>query len=118
MTVLNSHNSSDTIVALSTPMGYSGIGVIRLSGPESVSILKRIFRPSSKRAEFPDREAVYGRVVDPENGNILDDGLALFMKGPRSYTGEDMVELSLHGSPAVLDMTLKMIVSLNARPAN
>ncbi len=118
MTVLNSHNSSDTIVALSTPMGYSGIGVIRLSGPESVSILKRIFRPSSKRAEFSDREVVYGRVIDPENGNILDDGLALFMKGPRSYTGEDMVELSLHGSPAVLDMTLKIIVSLNARPAN
>ncbi len=118
MTVSNSHNSSDTIVALSTPMGYSGIGVIRLSGPESVSMLERVFRPISKRSEFPDREAVYGRVVDPEHGNILDDGLALFMKGPRSYTGEDMVELSLHGSPAVLDMTLKMIVSLGARPAN
>ncbi len=118
MTVLSLDNSSDTIVALSTPMGYSGIGVIRLSGSESVSILKRIFRPISKKSEFPDRRAVYGRVLDPENENILDDGLALFMKGPRSYTGEDMVELSLHGSPAVLDMILKMIVSLGARPAN
>jgi len=118
MTVSSLDNSSETIAALSTPRGYSGIGVIRLSGPESVSILKRIFRPVSQKSEFPDREAVYGRLIDPANENILHDGLALFMKGPRSYTGEDMVELSLHGSPAVLDMILKMIVSLGARPAN
>jgi len=118
MTVSISNNSSDTIVALSTPMGYSGIGVIRLSGPESISILKRIFRSIANNSEFPDRRAVYGQIIEPENGNILDDGLALFMEGPRSYTGEDMVELSLHGSPAVLDIVLKMIVSLGARPAN
>ena len=118
MTASHSHNTSDTIVALSTPMGHSGIGVIRLSGPESVSILKRIFRPAARASDFPDRKAVYGRVVDPGTGDVLDDGLALLMKGPRSYTGEDMVELSLHGSPAVLDMTLKVIASLGARPAN
>jgi len=89
-----------------------------MSGPESVSILKRIFRPAVNASDFPDRKAVYGRVVDPETGDVLDDGLALLMKGPRSYTGEDMVELSLHGSPAVLDITLKKIASLGVRPAN
>ncbi len=118
MTSPNTHDASDTIVALSTPVGHSGIGVIRMSGPESVSILRRIFRPAANRPDFPDREAVYGRVLDPETGNFLDDGLAIFMNGPRSYTGEDMVELSLHGSPAVLNMTLKLIASLGARPAN
>ena len=118
MTASNTHDTSDTIVALSTPVGHSGIGVIRLSGPESASIMKRIFRPASNESDFPDRKAVYGRVADPETKVVLDDGLALLMRGPRSYTGEDMVELSLHGSPAVLDMTLKVIVLLGARPAN
>ncbi|MBI5571464.1 MAG: tRNA uridine-5-carboxymethylaminomethyl(34) synthesis GTPase MnmE [Desulfomonile tiedjei] len=107
----------DTIVALATPRDYSGIGVIRLSGPDAVSLLKAIFHPVRAGADFADRTAVYGRVVDPENGKILDDGIAVVMCGPRSYTGEDVVELSLHGSPTILDMVLRLLVSRGARPA-
>ncbi len=113
--VLN--NTEDTIVALSTPRGYSGIGVIRMSGPASETILRKIFKTASTRPDFPDRTAVYGRVTDPENGNALDDGIAVLMKAPRSYTGEDMAELSLHGSPTILDTVLSAIVSQGARPA-
>lgn len=113
----STHNLSDTIVALSTPRGYSGIGVIRLSGPDAIPILTRIFRCPGAGRDFPDRTAVHGQIVDPEDNAILDDGIAVCMKGPSSYTGEDVVELSLHGSPVILDMAVRMIVRLGARLA-
>ena len=109
--------AGDTIVALSTPHGYSGIGVIRVSGPDARSILGRIFQPSHGGMGFPSRRALYGTVRDPETGKILDDGMALFLEGPSTYTGEDMVELSLHGSPVVLDSVIRAIFRSGARPA-
>lgn len=109
--------SGDTIVALSTPRGYSGIGVVRMSGPEALSILERIFEPASGKYGFPDRRVVYGKVFDGEKKLVLDDGLALFVRGPSTYTGDDVVELSLHGSPLVLDLVAQAIVRLGARPA-
>jgi tRNA modification GTPase len=116
MTILQ-RTSSDTIVALSTPRGYSGIGVIRISGPDAVSVLRRIFHSPGKGEEFPDRTAIYGKVLHPADGRTLDDGLALVMRGPDSYTGEDVVELSLHGSPVVLEAVVRLITTLGARPA-
>jgi tRNA modification GTPase len=109
--------AGDTIVALSTPRGYSGIGVIRLSGPDAVEILRKVFRAEGAQSELPDRVAVYGKLIDVQTGKVLDDGLALVMKGPRSFTGEDVVELNLHGSPMVLDMVIHMIVRHGARLA-
>lgn len=109
--------SGDTIVALSTPRGYSGIGVVRITGPDALSILERIFEPASGKSGFPDRRTVYGKVYDAEKKVVLDDGLALFMKGPSTYTGDDVVELSLHGSPLGLDLVVQAIVRLGARPA-
>jgi len=111
------HEAGDTIVALSTPRGVSGIGVIRLSGPDAISILRRVFQPSGRRVDFPDRRAVYGRLRDPEEDRVLDDGMALVMRGPTTYTGDDVVELSLHGSPLVLDLVVRAIVRCGARPA-
>jgi tRNA modification GTPase len=111
-------DAADTIVALSTPPGYSGVGLIRMSGPAAVPILTRVFRTAITGAGFPDRAAVYGRVVDPRTENPIDDGLALVMRGPRSYTGEDTVELSLHGSPVALDLVLRVLLSEGARVAS
>jgi tRNA modification GTPase len=113
----SAHNISDTIVALSTAPGYSGIGVIRLSGPDTIPILKKIFRCPGAGTDFPNRRAVYGEIVNPVDDQTLDDGIAVVMKGPCSYTGEDVAELSLHGSPVVLDSAVRMIVSLGARLA-
>ncbi len=107
----------DTIVAVSTPRGYSGIGVVRMTGSDALSILQRLFEAAGDIRVLPVRRAVYGTVRDPESGRVLDDGIALFMRGPSTYTGEDMVELSLHGSPAVLDMVVRCAVRLGARPA-
>jgi tRNA modification GTPase len=109
---------TDTIVAVSTPRGYSGVGVIRMSGPDAISIARQMFHPAKGRPELPDRRAIYGRVIDPECGSILDDGIALVMRGPASYTGEDVVEISIHGSPVVLDMVTHLIVKMGARHAD
>ncbi len=110
-------NEYDTIVAISTPRGHSGIGVIRISGPAALEIATQIFRLSPPVSEFSHRIAVYGRLVDPYTQKILDDGLAIFFKGPVSYTGEDVIELSLHGSPVVLDAAVRLAIRCGARPA-
>lgn len=108
---------ADTIVAVSTPPGYSGIGVIRMSGVGVLPMARAMFKPLKAEGDFPDRVAVYGHVVDPGTDTVLDDGIAVLMRGPSSYTGEDVLELSLHGSPIILDMVLRMLVRLGARPA-
>ena len=108
---------TDTIVAVSTPRGYSGVGVIRMSGPDAIPIALRVFRSANGSDQLPDRRAVYGRVVDPDLGKVLDDGIVLAMRGPSSYTGEDVVEISIHGSPVVLDMVTHLIVKMGARLA-
>jgi tRNA modification GTPase len=116
MTTSASHNT-DTIVALSTPRGYSGIGVIRMSGPQALELLQKVFITSEPGRRFPDRTAVYGKIVNPEHGTVLDEGLAVVMRAPASYTGEDVVELSLHGSPVVLEAVLRLVTRLGARLA-
>ncbi|MHB8205379.1 MAG: tRNA modification GTPase, partial [Desulfomonilaceae bacterium] len=110
--------TADTIAALSTAPGYSGIGVIRISGPDSIPIIDQVFKPASADGnKFPDRKAIYGRFVSPQGGSTLDDGVVIVMRGPNSYTGEDVVEISLHGSPVILDQALNTILTNGARLA-
>jgi tRNA modification GTPase len=113
----SAHTPNSTIVAISTPVGYSGIGVIRLSGPQTLALLAKVFKTSERDQEFPDRKAIYGKVLDPTIGKVLDDGVAVVMRGPHSYTGEDIAELSLHGSPVLLDLVVRMFVGLGAQVA-
>ncbi len=107
---------ADTIVALSTPPGRSAIGLIRLSGPEALTVALGVFHPR-RATKIPERTAIYGHIVHPDKREIIDDGFLIFFKAPTSYTGEDMVELSLHGSPVVLDMVVRMVMSQGARLA-
>ncbi len=88
-----------------------------MSGPGSQTLLQKVFVPAGGRLEFTDRNAVYGRFRDPDRSGFLDDGVAVFFKGPSSYTGEDMAEISLHGSPLVLDLAVETLVKLGATPA-
>ena len=88
-----------------------------MSGPESLPILHRVFRTNGRAGEIPDRRAVYGLVVDPVSGEPIDDAVAVLMRGPKSYTGQDIVEISLHGSPTILDLVMTVLVGLGARPA-
>jgi tRNA modification GTPase len=106
----------DTIVAISTPPGRGGIGIVRLSGPETLSIARQLFHPNSGSFGDPNR-AAYGLIIDSERGESADSAVATFFRSPHSYTGEDVVELSCHGSPVVLGRVLALALTRGARIA-
>jgi len=108
---------ADTICALSTAPGKSGLAVVRVSGSQSMELLRRIFFPVRQFQEIPVRRAILGRIVDPRDGSEIDEGIATFFASPKSYTGEDMTEYSIHGSPVLAAALLESLCSLGARLA-
>jgi len=108
---------ADTIIAVSTPPGRGGIGIVRLSGPEALSISLTFFSPGRKLRRIPSHRAVFGRLVDPANGSAFDEAVLLYFQKPRSYTREDVVEMSLHGNPIVLEEAVRLGIAAGARPA-
>ncbi|MBU2489565.1 MAG: tRNA uridine-5-carboxymethylaminomethyl(34) synthesis GTPase MnmE [Proteobacteria bacterium] len=113
-------NGQDTIAAIATARGPGGIGIVRLSGDEAVSVAARVFFPSTGRPwswSPVHRRADHGRVLDPRNGQVLDEALALFMAGPRSFTGQDVVELQVHGGAAAPGAVLDAVLLAGARLA-
>lgn len=103
----------ETIVAIATAMGEGSIGVIRLSGPAALKSAQRIFRlPGGEKEENPrSRHVTYGYIADPKNEETIDEALFIYMPGPHSYTGEDVVELQLHGSSQSLKVTLAFLLN-------
>jgi len=104
-------HKSDTICALATAYGQSGIGVIRVTGPLSKSISKKILHQ-----DLQPRYAYYGSFFDNDN-NLIDKGVAIAFPGPNSYTGEDVVEFQGHGGVSVIRKLLATIISLDVRVA-
>jgi len=104
-------HKSDTICALATAYGQSGIGVIRVTGPLSKSISKKILHQ-----DLQPRYAYYGSFFDNDN-NLIDKGVAISFPGPNSYTGEDVVEFQGHGGVSVIRKLLATIISLDVRVA-
>ncbi len=109
----------DTIVAISTPIGESGIGIVRISGKNSFLLAKKIFTPSKKsKINWSSSFKIhYGWVIDPENSERIDEVLLTLMKAPRTYTKEDIVEINCHGGPIPLRKTLEICLKLGARLA-
>ena len=107
----------DTIAAIATPPGVGGLGLIRVSGPASEAIARRVFRPLCPPASFLSHHLYHGEIVALETGAILDDVLVAFMRGPRTYTGEDTLEISCHGGPLILRTVLAEVFRAGARPA-
>ena len=110
-------HSRDTIVAVATPIGESAIGVIRLSGPGALVVVEPLLRASTPLSAIPSHALRRVRIVDPRSGEILDDALCAVMRAPHSYTGEDVVELSCHGSPALLRVVVDRLRARGARLA-
>ena len=104
-------NDTESIVAVATPPGRGGIGIVRVSGPKAASIARQILGTA-----VPARQAVHADFVDAEN-NAIDNGIALYFPGPHSYTGEDILELQGHGSPVVMQMLARRCLELGARIA-
>ena len=107
-------DQADTICALSTPAGRSGLAVVRMSGKRSYDIYKKIFLSKKRQEPPPARLAQLGRIVDPSDGSVLDEAMATCYPSPHSYTGEDMVEISLHGNPILISALLDSLCSLGA----
>ena len=101
---------NDTIAAIATAPGAGGVGIIRISGENALEIAEKISHKSPK-----PRLATYAEFYDGEN--LLDEGLILYFPNPKSFTGEDVIELQAHGGPVIMNMLLKTVIKLGARQA-
>lgn len=110
------NNTQDTIVALATPAGQGAIGVIRLSGSEAIPIIKEVF--SGKDPSKVHSHTVNFGTIRDDNNNIIDEVLVSIFKSPRSYTMEDVVEISTHGSSYIIQQILQLLCSKGARLAD
>ncbi|RLB14468.1 MAG: tRNA uridine-5-carboxymethylaminomethyl(34) synthesis GTPase MnmE [Deltaproteobacteria bacterium] len=112
-------NSSpdDTIAAIATPPGQAGIGIVRISGPKALAIVKEIFRSKYPRDSFETHRLYLGHLVDPVSGTAIDEVLLSFMKAPHTYTREDIVEINSHSGYLLLSRILKLVMDQGARLA-
>ncbi len=109
----------ETIAAISTPLGESGIGIVRLSGPAAIEIVNTIFTSPVKEdlANVDSHTLHYGFIRDPAGGNEIDEVLVSVMRAPRTYTREDVVEINCHGGVVPLREVLELTLDEGARPA-
>ncbi len=111
------YNSQDTIAALATPVGTGGIAVIRISGGQSFTLTDTIFRGSVRVAEAQSHTIHYGTITDPQDHALVDTVLVSLFRNPHSYTGEDVVEISVHGGYFVSQQILQILYRCGARSA-
>ncbi len=109
--------NGNIIAAVATPSGKGGVALIRISGEGAILLIDRVFFPMSKRklSSYPPRTEVYGYIIN--NEEKIDDGMACYFKAPASYTGEDTVELSVHGGRLVTECVLSALIENGARLA-
>ncbi len=112
-----SPNQEETIAAISTPFGESGIGIVRMSGSLAETISKKIFKPKNDQSFFISHHFHYGEIIDPQSGNPVDEVLIVLMKSPKTYTKEDIVEIHCHGGYFILQKVLELVLKHGARMA-
>ena len=106
-----------TICAISTPAGRGGIAVIRISGPQAIQITEKIWK-GRPLTDAPTHTAHFGRIIDPDDhSRIIDEAVATIFRGPRSFTGEDTVEISVHGSTYIQAEVIQLLTKTGARIA-
>lgn len=109
----------DTIAAISTPMGEGAIAIVRLSGEEAIKIADKIFKsPKSKRLIEVDSHTIhYGHIIDPDTGEIVEEVMVSLMRGPKTFTRENVVEINCHGGLVTVNRVLQLVVKNGARLA-
>lgn len=113
-------SARDTIVGIATPPGKGGVAIVRLSGSRAFELGKKLFQPRNPLPEpvsFESHKLYYGKFIDPKTATPLDHGLIVFMRAPHSYSGEDTVELHLHGGSAVPRSVVQAMINCEARSA-
>jgi len=107
----------DTIIAVSTAPGYGGLGIVRLSGDRALTIAKKIFEPKKISAEIRPSQPLFGYLVNRNRREKYDSAYITFFPAPNTYTREDVVEISCHGSPVILEETVRLGIKAGARHA-
>lgn len=107
----------DTIAAVATPLGEGGIAVIRVSGPDAVGIVDSLFRSKIRLSQANSHTVHYGHIYTPHSGERIEEVLVTLMKAPRSYTAEDVVEISCHGGIVSVKKVLDVVLETGARLA-
>jgi tRNA modification GTPase len=117
---ITSADPTETIAAIATPPGAGGVGIVRISGPAAFAVGLAIFQPARRLPPGeppPSHLLTYGHVVALESGEVIDEVLAAFMRAPRTYTAEDVVELHAHGGALVLRRIVELALAAGARAA-
>ncbi|MEG0386493.1 MAG: tRNA uridine-5-carboxymethylaminomethyl(34) synthesis GTPase MnmE, partial [Solibacillus sp.] len=109
----------DTIAAISTPMGEGAIAIVRLSGDEAVEIADKLFKsPNGKHlTEVPSHTIHYGHLIDPKTGEVVEEVMLSLMRGPKTFTREDVVEINCHGGIVSVNRVLQLVLRSGARLA-
>ncbi len=108
----------DTVVAISTPVGFSGIGIVRMTGSKSFEIISKVFKSKAKTFdEYEDKKIIYGHIIDPKDGKIIDEVLVSKMVEPNTYTKENIVEINCHGGIMPVRNILNLLVEYGAKLA-
>ena len=94
------------IVALATPPGSSALAIVRISGKK----LKKLYKQLTNKTPLP-RKAVFSKIYNPKTNKVLDESIIIYYEGPKSFTGEDMVEISVHGSDAVIKKIFEIFLT-------
>jgi len=110
------HTNDDTIAAVATPGGTGAVSIIRVSGTESFSAVDRVFSGKVKIPDVKSHTVHYGRILDNEN-ELIDDVLVTVFRAPHSYTGEDSIEISTHGSPFITQKVIESLIKRGIRLA-
>ncbi|GAB7388499.1 tRNA uridine-5-carboxymethylaminomethyl(34) synthesis GTPase MnmE [Bacillaceae bacterium] len=107
----------DTIAAIATPLGEGGIAIVRVSGPEAIAAVDRVFRGRKKLQEVDSHTLHYGHLVDPGSGEVIEEVLVSVMRAPRTFTREDVVEVNCHGGIVSTRRVLQLILDQGVRLA-
>lgn len=107
----------DTIAAISTPLGEGGISVIRVSGEDSIAVVNQLFK-GANLTKVSTHTVHYGHIIDPESGQVIDEVLVTVMRAPKTFTVEDVVEVSCHGGIVVTNRILQLILAHGVRMAD
>ncbi len=113
----NTYQLDDTIAAISTPLGEGGIGIVRISGKDAIKIADKIFRGKVLPSQMSSHTVNYGEIIDPQTNEVVDEVLLTVFRSPKSYTAEDLVEISCHGGYLVLSKVLEQALNCGARLA-
>ena len=112
-----SYGLEETIAAISTPLGDGGIGIVRVSGKDALKVADKIFKGKLPPSQMPSHTVNYGEIIDQKTKEVIDEVLLVVFRAPKSYTAEDLVEISCHGGYLVLSKVLEQALNCGARLA-